>query len=139
MSIDKTLAQRLFDSLHAKAELEELLDDADVLYAGIGWDEYDGSLELTGVTADYRPNEKVQRIFYDAGFVKVYVNHIDKWETHYTFDPKRPFSIQVGWRVSYPHKRKDDDKSIWVEKIVPSWPADWFTTGYAVIKKRGEQ
>ena len=47
-----------------------------------------------------------------------------------------------GWRVSYPHKRSYNenapdapyDGSIWVEKPVPTWPQDWFDTGYVTIK-----
>jgi hypothetical protein len=43
------------------------------------------------------------------------------------------FKPSEGWRVSYPHKRKDDEKAILVEKIIPNWPQEWFDTGYAKV------
>lgn len=122
-----TIAQRLFDATHAKAEIEESLT---IEYEELGWDPYDESLEIYGVAPDIRLDGPQLQAIHEAGFHKVYVNHIDKWETHYTFaadGSTRP------WRVSYPHKRGDGG-TIWVEEFPPGWPADWLETGYVTEK-----
>jgi hypothetical protein len=132
-----TLAQRLFESRakHPRAEkqLEQLLARVEVPFQSLGWDYYDGSVELHGVPVDYRLSLEAQRAIHEAGFVKAYVNHADKWETHYSFSPRDPFKESKGWRVSYPHKRGDDKKGILVEAVVDSWPKEWFDTGYCVV------
>ena len=46
------LAERLFDSTFIKNEVEEELGD--IPFDRIGWDSYDGSLELYEVDNDYR-------------------------------------------------------------------------------------
>lgn len=98
---------------------------------GSDGDYYDESLEIHGVAPDARLSvEKLQAIK-TAGFGKVYVNHTDKWETHYTF------AADVSakpWRVSYPHKRGDTG-SIWVEEVPSGWPNDWLKTGYVTKKE----
>ena len=131
---DQKLSDKLFASKHAESELEDLLAEVGVEFERIGWDEYDCSLELYGVPADHRLHADMQRIIQSEGFGKVYVNHTDKWETHYTFG-HREFKEVKGWRVSYPHKRKDDTKGILVEEAIPSWPKQWFETGYARVVK----
>ena len=94
----------------------------------IGWDNYDGSIEIYTPDADWRMSAAVQGVLYDQGFIKAYVNHAgdDAWETHYSFGTAKGFIISNGWRVSYPHKRKDDTGQIWVGALVPSWPKKWF-------------
>lgn len=129
-----SIAERLYAGWHAESEISEALDDLGVRFERIGWDEYDNSFELHGAAPDYRCDEQVQRYLFGAGFSKVYVNHTDKWETHYTFDQLKPFALSEGWRVSYGHKRGKDEKQIWVEEVVPTWPAEWFDTGYVVVK-----
>lgn len=130
----RSLAERIFDGHSAECELEDALDDASVPRERIGFDDYDCSIELHGVPADYRLPEAAQRVIHGAGFLIAYVNHVDKWETHYKFKPDRDFVISRGWRVSYPHKREDGDNAIWVEKMLESWPKEWFDSGKAVIK-----
>jgi hypothetical protein len=113
----RTIAQRLFDGSFAEGEIEDSLK---IGYESIGWDYYDASLEIHGVAPECRLDESTLKAIRDAGFAKVYVNHTDKWETHYTF---KSDGTVTPWRVSYPHKRGDSGK-IWVEEIPPGWPAD---------------
>lgn len=134
-----TIAERLFEAHFqigsAEEELSELLENAGVPFDDIGWDWYDCSLELVKVTSEYRLSAEAQKIIYDAGFQKAYINHTDSWETHYSFNLKEPFKEVDGWRVSYPGKRGDGTQPVWVEKVVPSWPPEWFETGYCVVKE----
>ena len=127
------LAGRMFDGAHAESELEEQLFDAGVSFSKIGFDPYDCSIELYGLPNDFRLSEEVQKIIYAAGFAKAYCNHQDKWETHYAFDATKDFAMSKGWRVSYPHKRGDDEKAILVEEFVPTWPKEWFDDGKVKI------
>lgn len=129
-----TIAARMFDGHDAECELETLLADAGAIFDRLGWDHYDSSVELHGVPADYRLSIAVQGIIHKAGFVKAYINHVDKWETHYGFKPREAFTEAKGWRVSYPHKRGDDAKGIWVEEVCTTWPKEWFETGYCIVR-----
>lgn len=132
----KTIAERVFEATYAEGDLEQLLSDNGLEDVGHHHDYYDCSLELTGMPADFRLSAEQQEAISGAGFVKCYVNHIDKWETHYTWP--RPFESVEGWRVSYPHKRPPEirgDNKIWVEKITPTWPASWFEDGGSVAIK----
>ena len=131
---DLSIAERMFAGSDAESELDVQLYEAGVQWERSGFDWYDCSLELYGVPPDYRLSADVQRIIHAAGFAKVYVNHEDKWETHYSW-PVGAFKEAKGWRVSYPHKRNDGTTGIWVEDFLPSWPKEWFDTGYALIKK----
>lgn len=138
MSESKTIAERLFDSHYAGCELEEQLEKAGAKFTSIGWDWYDNSVELFGVPPDYRLPVEVQKVIYEAGFWTAFVNHTDKWETHYGFDIKTKFKESKGWRVSYPHKRNaNDDGAIWVEERVDGWPKEWFENGKCVVKPKG--
>lgn len=130
---DLPIAERIFDGGVAQWRLEELLEKHEVPHERTGWDDYDRSLELHGVPVDYRMPEEAQRAIHAAGFGKCYVNHVDKWETHYTFY-EAEFKPAKGWRVSYPHRRGNDEKGIWVEQHIPGWPQEWFDTGYVLIK-----
>ena len=118
------LNQRLFDASFAMAAAEgdiyELLLSLDIPHERTGWDNYDNSLELYGVPPDYRLSDVAVKAIFDAGFAICYVNHTDKWETHYSMS--RP-----PWRVSYPHKRNDGDSSIWLEEPISTWPSGWLT------------
>ena len=129
----RNVAERMFDGSRAEGELEESLLDAGVSFDRLGWDSHDCSVELYGIPSDYRLSENAQRVIHAAGFGKAYVNHKDNWETHYHFKPNGDFSLSDGWRVSYPHKRGPQEKSIWVEKPMPDWPKNWFDSGYVVI------
>lgn len=128
-----TLAERMFDGFRAQSEIEEALFDINVEFDGTSFDSYDNSLELLDVPDNYRLSVEAQELIYNAGFSRVFLNHKDKWETHYTFK-QGPFEGVRGWRVSYPQNRGKDAKGIWVEEIVDSWPKEWFETGYVVVK-----
>lgn len=125
----------IFDGREARNALEADLYEAGAQFDGMGFDSYDNSIELYEVPRDYRMDETVQRILFDAGFSIAYVNHEDKWETHYRWDVGQDFKVSKGWRVSYPQKRGEGEKGIWVEKPIDSWPKEWFDTGYAVVKR----
>ena len=101
--MEKSLADQLFDADHLEIELEEKLVDAGIECTKLGWDSYDCSLEIYGVPNDLRLSPEAQKLIYTAGFRSAYVNHLDKWETHYHWD--KDFTLSKGWRVSYPHKR----------------------------------
>jgi hypothetical protein len=132
MPNERSIADRLFDADYASAELEDQLDN--VPFDRMGWDNYDCSLELYEVDDDYRLPVEMQKVIFDAGFFKVYVNHKNKWETHYSWSHGKGFVEAKGWRVSYPHKRGEEGGPILVEAIVPSWPKKWFEAGHAVVK-----
>ena len=132
-----TISARLYDGSRAEAEMEEQLDEAGAVYERIGWDYYDNSIELYDVPADHRLPEDAQRAIHAAGFSTAYVNHTDKWDTHYRFAPNEPFKPSDGWRVSYGHKRDDGGGPILVEKPVDSWPSDWLKTGYVKVVTHG--
>lgn len=129
-----SISERIFDGGDARWELEAQLEKAGALFERLGYDEYDCSVELYDVPPDHRLSEAAQRVIHAAGFAKAYVNHADKWETHYSYKHGEPFAESKGWRVNYPHKRGDDQKGIWVEQHIPGWPQEWFDTGYVIIK-----
>ena len=133
MSADqRTIAERLFDGHYAESDLEDKLEQAGFPETmTLGWDWYDCSLEIHGVAPDFRLSKEALQIVRDAGFARLYVNHADKWETHYTF---KAGEDAKPWRVSYPHKRGEGEKGIWVEEVVPTWPPAWFESGYCIVK-----
>lgn len=134
-----SIAERLYDGTAAECEIEDQLADAGVQFEKIGWDHYDWSLEIFDVPPDHRLSEEAQRFAHSAGFAKVYVNHTDGWETHYSLPrPGKEFAPIKGWRVSYPHKRGPQENGIWVEEVCPTWPEEWFKTGYAIVKTGGK-
>lgn len=134
MTNPKVLAKRIYLGDYALSELIGQLADGGVKFERTGHDWYDNSLELHGVPDDFRLTPVQQKIVYDAGFQKCYVNHLNHWETHYNWvrGKGKSFKPDEGWRVQYPHK--DNRKGpILVESHVPSWPQDWFDTGYVKI------
>lgn len=129
------LATQLFNSdfddedenarpISAETELCALLKTAGCQFKTIGWDHYDCSLELFGCPPEYRMTPDQQKLVYDQGFGKAYVNHDEpeRWETHYSWYGKNGFEPNPGWRVSYPHKRNDGTSQTWIE----SKPIGWF-------------
>lgn len=125
----------MFDGAYARSELESQLCDAGFgEFTRLGWDWYDCSVEIYEVPPNARMPVEAQRVIHAAGFMKAYVNHEDKWETHYSFKPGDEFTEAKGWRVSYPHKRGKEEKGIWVEEHIAGWPQEWFDTGYVLIK-----
>lgn len=67
-------------------------------YEKVGGDHYDNSIEFYGVDDAARMSDAAQRVVFDAGFSKAYVNHKDGWETHYSWDHREPFKPSRGWR-----------------------------------------
>ena len=134
---DVCFAERLFEDPGLEGGVADSLRRAGVPFAGLGWDDYDCSVEIDGVPAGYRLSEEAQRVVHEAGFLKAYVNHEDRWETHYNFPLDKLFKASGGWRVSYPRKREDEGGKIWVEAVVPGWPAAWFENGEVLIKASG--
>lgn len=123
------LAEKIFEGQLAEGSMEIALEESGVIFGRLGFDNYDSSIELHEVPADFRLSDDQQRIFWNAGFSIVFMNHVDKWETHYCRSRRNQEGITPGWRVSYPHKRNDGDPSIWVEAVVESWPDEWFKNG----------
>lgn len=83
-------------------------------YEKMWCDDYDSSIEFGGVVPDVRLNEAVCQFLFENGFSRCYVNHSDKWETHYHKLPKCE-----EWRVSY--LNKFGGTGILVEEIPKSW------------------
>ena len=99
---DKSFAQIMFDYHMAESAFTDALCDSEFGdFNRISGDYYDNSLEIKEVDNDARLNEAAQKIIYDAGFAKVYVNHKDGWETHYSWNHGQPFKIHRGWRRRY--------------------------------------
>lgn len=48
-------------------------------------DWYDCSLEVDEVPPNVHLNEKQQRLLFDCGFMRCWLNHDDGWETYYVF------------------------------------------------------
>ena len=117
------LSERLFAGTSAESELEDALSDTGLEFERLGWDDYDNSLEIYGVPSACRLSDAARKIIQEAGFAVCYLNHVDKWETHYRMN-----SDKSGWRVSYPSKRNDGDPSIWLESRVADWPDSFLVT-----------
>lgn len=83
-------------------------------YERFSCDDYDGSIEFHGVMDDVRLNDAACAYLSGQGFSKCYLNHQNKWETHYSALP-----TAKEWRVSYPHK--NGGKGLLVEEIPESW------------------
>lgn len=124
-----TLSERLFEASRAEGDVGEILGESGIEFDHLGWDSYDNSLEIHGVAVDFRCSSEQLKLVWNMGFTKLYVNHIDKWETHYRVE-----GSTKGWRVSYPHKRDDGQPGIYLEEIVSTWPKKWFDTGYCIVK-----
>lgn len=93
------LAHAMFAYHEAENEYGDAMVDAGFgSYHGIRGDWYDNSIEFDEVAPDARMSDEAQRITFDAGFSKAYVNHTDAWETHYTWDRSKPFAPARGWR-----------------------------------------
>lgn len=114
--------------------IEGRLRAADINFEKFGADWYDNSIELYGVLPNDRLSEEAQRIVHESGISIAYVNHTDKWETHYSFDPEKEFKLSDGWRVRYGHKCDPEVDFIQVENSFPNgWPKDWLKSGYVRV------
>ncbi len=121
--IDESLPSRFLAA--GQAEIGERLTLFGVPFESTGWDDYDNSLEIYGVSPEHRLSAECLEYLLGLGFSVIYVNHTDKWETHY--------KASRSWRVSYPHKRGPNEAGILVEERIDSWPQEWFETGYAKV------
>lgn len=135
-----------WDFLRAREVFEDsLLEVLGGDFDNIGTDDYDSSLEIYAVDNHVRLSEAAQRLICDAGFGKVFVNHKDGWETHYTWDWRKPFKAERGWRRRY--VSDPDAKTTNVVSGPPNpgyfeishWPdgwnnhrltKDWLSSGY---------
>lgn len=133
---DISIAQIIFDGDFQKLVLEDALDETGMEFERMSFDDYDRSVEFYDVKNDHRLNEKASKIILDAGFNIAFLNHKDKWETHYN----KGSEFKKGWRVSYPHKRGEEGGSILLEEDVEGWPKDWTKSGYVKVinKKKGK-
>jgi hypothetical protein len=112
----------------------------------ISTDEYDCSLEIQKVSPHVRLSEAVQRLIWEAGFGRVYVNHSDGWQTHYNWSQDKPPPAR-GWRRRYVSDPAASTTNVIAGEPNPGyyeisyWPEgwsgpgtkDWLATGYMRI------
>lgn len=102
-------ADELFEYNVCEMEFLEVLNDMGFVdFTGIGGDFYDSSIEFYKVGNEARLSNEAQEQISKNGFLKAYLNHLDGWETHYTFREDKSVSI---WR----RKKNDDDSFEFVE------------------------
>lgn len=128
--VTPTLAQRIFEGEKSTSNLENnfftLLSENDCEWDfGFRFDWYDASVEIDDAPVDFRFTDSMFKLFMNAGFAVVYVNHIDGWETHYSQGHPE------GWRVRY--QGKSPSGNIEVEKPVEGWPIDWTKSEYVKV------
>ncbi len=103
------IAESFFAHTRKQNDFEDALCEGGLNFNGIGWDDYDCSLEIYEVPDDMRLSESLQRFIFESGFIRAYVNHSDAWETHYSWwntGTRMPeFKVQDGHRVKYPNKK----------------------------------
>lgn len=120
------LADTMFAYYEAENDFGDKMVDAGFGdYTLIGGDHYDCSIEFYGVGNDARLNAQQQRIVFDAGFVKAYVNHHDGWQTHYTWG--REFAPQRGWRRYMEHDTEPGPSGVVGFSVmkISYWPESW--------------
>lgn len=141
-------AGKMFDWHRAEMNFTDNLVEAGFgEFNGISGDTYDCSLEIKGAGDDARLNEAAQKLIFDAGFVRVYVNHKNGWETHYTWE--KEFKAVRGWRRRYvvdstvattnqigadePEYRGYFEISYWPDSWTGDMTKDWISSGYMRI------
>lgn len=133
--MDATFSKVMFAYHKAESDFEDALVEAGFgEFEGVSGDHYDNSIEIHKVGNAARLNEAAQRVVFDAGFSKAYVNHEDGWETHYNWKQGEPFTAQRGWRRL--RREGGFDISYWPE----GWGdpktgrcAEWLSNGYMRI------
>lgn len=95
-------------------------------YTRTGGDDYDNSIEFYEVGNDARMGEVAQRVVFDAGFSKAYVNHKDGWQTHYTWKGT-DFAPVRGWRRYIEHNKEPGPSGVIEFSImkISFWPESW--------------
>lgn len=130
--IREVFAEKWWQFLRDQSKWEDgfcdLLRDGDD-YHHMSTDDYDMSVEIKQATDDLRLSAEMQQYLWDAGFGKVYVNHKDGWETHYSFFRETP--PVRGWRRRYVSDTSadttrviagPDDPGYWE---ISYWPEGW--------------
>ena len=136
-------AETMFAFHEAESTFTDALCDAGFGgFKSIGGDHYDCSIEFYGVDNSARMSPEQQRLVFEAGFIKAYVNHEDGWETHYFWG--KEFSPQRGWRRRYVNDPNATTTNVVGGPPKPGyyeisyWPEGWETkqwleTGYMRI------
>jgi hypothetical protein len=129
---DGSLASQWWKLQTVKSKIEGGLEDIDC--TRIGGDYYDNSIEIYGVPADHRLTQRDSDWLKECGFSKIYVNHTDGWETHYS-----PGSI-YGWRRRYVSDPMATTTNVIAGEPDPGYyetnrfpkgfPEKWLETGY---------
>lgn len=95
------------DMMFAYHDAESAFSDA-MCEAGFGdWvschgDAYDTSIEFDGVGNDARLTDEQQRLVFEAGFIRAWLNHHDGSETYYSWANGREFLPAPGSRTKEP-------------------------------------
>lgn len=120
-------AQKIFDVDILRMKFNDKLEElTDCMFEETSWDEYDGSLELHQCDNDLRLSDECKKFIFDSGFIRIFVNHKDGWETHYT----KSHPKDDGWR----RKRKEDGNGFYVSYWPESWnQTQWLESGYIVV------
>jgi hypothetical protein len=145
----KGFALQMFEYHRAETNFTDALCNAGFGdFHRIGGDYYDSSIEFCQVENDARMSEAAQRVVFDAGYSKAFVNHKDGWETHYSWHGTE-FKPARGWRRRYvtdpeakttnqigandPEQRGYYEISYWPDSWnVPSTKS-WLASGYMRI------
>lgn len=109
-------------------------------YAAIRGDDYDGSIEFDEVAPSARLDDTAQRLIFDAGFLRAFLNHTDGWETHYSWRAgpvdATPFRPDHGWR----RKELQEPQRFLISHWPKSWGdpetgpcAQWLRSGYMTV------
>lgn len=138
-------ATAMFQYHDAECSFAEQICDAGFGdYNRIGGDHYDNSIEFYQVDDSARMNEAAQRVVYDAGFSKAFVNHKDGWETHYSWSQRDEFKPSRGWRRRYVNDPNATTTNVIAGEPKPGyyeisyWPdgwshKEWLDSGYMRI------
>ena len=136
-----SIAGKLWSANFMFNRFEEQLDHLVGEFERLGHDHYDQSLEIRETANDARLSEDAQRLIRDAGFCKAYVNHLDGWETHYSFGD-RTLPVR-GWRRRYVREPTsaydrviagDPDPGYWE---ISYWPEGWNSPGMIAEREAG--
>ncbi len=97
-------------------------------------DEYDNSIEFYEVPNDVRLTPKALEFIKSEGFSLCWLNHVDGWETSYnlTKDPPKGWRKRQ-WKRKLPDGSPDPSGLIELEEHCPTWPKEWYESGYARV------
>lgn len=91
-------AAYVFDTEREKliAKLDELIGGDS--YDDIGWDHYDTSLEIHKADNHLALTDEAQTVLFEDGFMKIYINHQDGFNTLYSFRESPPPVKGSKWK-----------------------------------------